>query len=289
VTAAHAATHPADRLSLNVWTTKGWTLAEAVAGCVAQGVPGIGLWRDKVAEHGLEDAARLLRASGLAVTSLCRGGFFTAPETPGTDPAADNRRAVDECVALGTDVLVLVAGGLPPGSRDLRAARRSVAAGIAELAPYAEARGVRLAVEPLHPMFCADRAVVSTLGQALDLAEQAQAATGCGNVGVCVDTYHVWWDPQAFEQIERAGAAGRILAFQVCDFLVPIPAEALLGRGHVGDGVADIAGLARAVREAGYTGFTEVEIFNREVWDAPGEQTLRTVIDRHTKLLAELG
>lgn len=280
---------PTDRLSLNIWTTKGWTLAEAVAGCVEQGVPGIGLWRDKVAEQGLEESARLIREAGLAVTSLCRGGFFTAPEAPGTDPAEDNRRAVDECVALGTDVLVLVAGGLPAGSRDLRAARRSVADGIARLAPYAEQRGVKLAIEPLHPMFCADRAVVSTLGQALDLAEQAEAATGCRDVGVCVDTYHVWWDPQVFEQIERAGRAGRIHAFQVCDFLVPIPAEALLGRGHVGDGVVDVAGLARAVRASGYAGFTEVEIFNRAVWDTPGEQTLRTVVDRHTKLSAELG
>lgn len=278
-----------DRLSLNVWTTKNWTLAEAVAGCVEQGVPGIGLWRDKVAEYGLDDAARLLRASGLVVTSLCRGGFFTAPETPGTDPAADNRDAVDECVALGTDVLVLVAGGLPAGSRDLRAARHRVALGIAELAPYAAERGVKLAIEPLHPMFCADRAVVSTLGQALDLAEQAEAATGCRNVGVCVDTYHVWWDPQVFEQIERAGRAGRIHAFQVCDFLVPIPAQPLLGRGHLGDGVVEVAELARAVRAAGYAGFTEVEIFNRAVWDTPGDLTLRTVIDRHTRLLAELG
>ncbi|HEX4791524.1 MAG TPA: sugar phosphate isomerase/epimerase family protein [Actinospica sp.] len=273
-----------DHLSLNVWTTKSWSLAEAVAGCVAQGVPGIGLWRDKVAEHGLEAAARLLRESGLTVTSLCRGGFFTAP-----DSAADNRRAVQECVALGTDVLVLVAGGLPAGSKDLPAARKAVLDGIAELAPYAAQRGVKLAIEPLHPMFCADRAVVSTLAQALDIADAVEAATGCRNVGVCVDTYHVWWDPQVYQQIARAGARGRIHAFQVCDFLVPIPADALLGRGHVGDGVADIAALARAVREAGYAGYTEVEIFNREVWDAPGEQTLRTVIDRHVKLSAELG
>jgi sugar phosphate isomerase/epimerase len=271
-------------LSLNQWTTKSWSLAEAVAGCVEQGVPGIGLWRDKIAEHGLEAAAQLVRGSGLTVTSLCRGGFFTAPVS-----AADNQRAVDECVALGTDVLILVAGGLPAGSKDLPAARRSVLQGISDLAPYAAERGVKLAIEPLHPMFCADRAVVSTLAQGLDIADAAEAATGCGNVGVCVDTYHIWWDPQAFEQIRRAGEHGRIHAFQVCDFLVPIPADALLGRGHVGDGVIDIASFARAVRHAGYAGYTEVEIFNREVWDAPGEITLRTVIDRHVKLTAELG
>ena len=272
-----------ERLSLNVWTTKNWTLAEAVAGCARQGLPGIGLWRDKVAEHGLEAAAKLVRDAGLTVTSLCRGGFFTSP-----DSAADNRAAVDECVALGTDVLVLVVGGLHAGSKDLPAARAAVLDGIAELVPYAEANGVKLAIEPLHPMFCADRAVVSTLGQALDIAEEVQRRTGRASVGVCVDTYHIWWDPQVFAQIERAGAAGRIHAFQVCDFLIPIPADALLGRGHVGDGVIDIAAFVRAVRATGYAGFTEVEIFNQEIWDTPGEQTLRTVIDRHTQLLAEL-
>lgn len=281
-----SATGGIERLSLNVRTTKNWTLAEAVAGCVEQGVPGIGLWRDKVAEHGLEAAAKLVREAGLTVTSLCRGGFFTSANS--ADAAADNRAAVDECVALGTDVLVLVVGGLLRGSKDLPAARAAVLDGIAALAPYAAANGVKLAIEPLHPMFCADRAVVSTLGQALDIAEEVERRTGCGNVGTCVDTYHVWWDPQVFAQIERAGAAGRIHAFQVCDFLIPIPADALLGRGHVGDGVIDIASFARAVRAAGYAGFTEVEIFNQEIWDTPGEQTLRTVIDRHTQLFAEL-
>lgn len=269
-----------ERLSLNQWTTKGWSLAEAVAGCVRAGVPGIGLWRDKVADHGLNEAARLLADSGLTVTSLCRGGFFTAP-----DWKAENQAAVDECVALGTDVLVLVVGGLPQGSKDLTAARRAVAEGINELAPYARERGVKLAIEPLHPMFCADRAVVSTLGQALDLALETERTTGCDNVGVCVDTYHIWWDPQVFAQIKRAGATGRIHAFQVCDFLVPIPADALLGRGHVGDGVIDIPAFVRAVRATGYDGFTEVEIFNQKVWDTPGEQTLLTVIDRHEQLL----
>ncbi len=269
-----------ERLSLNQWTTKGWSLAEAVDGCARAGVAGIGLWRDKVAEHGLDAAARLVHDSGVKVTSLCRGGFFTAPGWK-----AENERAVDECVALDTDVLVLVAGGLPQGGKDLTAARRAVAEGIIELAPYARERGVKLAIEPLHPMFCADRAVVSTLGQALDLAEEAEQRTGCENIGVCVDTYHIWWDPQVFAQIERAGAQGRIHAFQVCDFLIPIPADALLGRGHVGDGVIDLPQFVRAVRATGYDGFTEVEIFNQDVWDTPGEQTLRTVIDRHEQLM----
>jgi sugar phosphate isomerase/epimerase len=274
------------RLSLNVWTTKGWSLREAVAGCVAAAVPGIGLWRDKVTEVGLDAAARLVSDSGLTVTSLCRGGFFTGDPAHRAAAASDNRRAVDEAAALGTDVLVLVAGGLPSGSTDLAGARSQVAEGIAALAPYAAGQGVRLAIEPLHPMFCADRAVISTLGQALDLAEQVTAETGLPNVGVCIDTYHVWWDPEVLAQIDRAGP--RIYAFQVCDFLVPIPADALLGRGHVGDGVIDIPMLARAVIGAGYDGLIEVEIFNQEVWDTPGQQTLRTVIDRHRRYLSAI-
>ncbi|RAG83139.1 sugar phosphate isomerase/epimerase [Streptacidiphilus pinicola] len=266
-------------LSLNTATTKRWTLAETVAGCVDAGIGGIGLWRDRVAEAGLANAARLVREAGLTVTSLCRGGFFAEPGA-----AEDNRRAVDEAAALGTDTLVLVCGGLPAGSRDLPAARRTVADGIAALAPYAEAHGVRLAIEPLHPMFCADRAVVSTLGQALDLAEAAGHGTG-----VCVDTYHVWWDPELERQIARAGAAGMLHAFQVCDWLLPLPADALLGRGHIGDGHIDIPRLARLVAEAGHRGWTEVEIFNQRIWDAPGEETVRTVVERHRTHLAGIG
>jgi sugar phosphate isomerase/epimerase len=274
-----------DRLSLNVWTTKGWSLREAVDGCVRAGVPGIGLWRDKVAEVGLDEAAQLIHRSGLTVTSLCRGGFFTGDAAQRAAAAAGNRRAVAEARALGTDVLVLVVGGLPAGSTDLAGARLQVAEGIAALAPYAAEHGVRLAIEPLHPMFCADRAVLSTLGQALDLAAQIEPdGAAAPTVGVCLDSYHVWWDPQLLAQIGRAGP--RILAFQVSDFLVPIPPDALLGRGHLGDGVIDIPALTRAVLAAGYDGLIEVEIFNQQVWDAPGEQTLRTVIDRHRRYLS---
>jgi sugar phosphate isomerase/epimerase len=273
-----------DRLSLNVWTTKGWSLPEAVAGCVAAGVPGIGLWRDKVAEVGLDVAARLVRDSGLTVTSLCRGGFFTGDAAHRAAAASDNRRAVYEAAALGAGVLALVAGGLPSGSTDLAGTRAQVAEGVAALAPYAAGHGVRLAIEPLHPMFCADRAVISTLGQALDLAEQADPSGAA--VGVCLDSYHVWWDPQLLAQIGRAGP--RIFAFQVSDFLVPIPPDALLGRGHLGDGVIDVPALARAVLATGYPGLIEVEIFNQDVWDTPGEQTLRTVIGRHRRYLSAI-
>src|SRR2546423_1791638 len=188
------------KLSLNQATVKRLTLAEAVDGCVRAGIPGIGLWRDRVQEIGVEAAAKTIGASGLKVTSLCRGGFLTATAAEERAAAlADNRKAVLEAAGVGTDVLILVVGGLPTGSRDLPAARTAVADAIAELAPFAAENGVKLAIEPLHPMFCADRAVVSTLGQALDIAQAFPAE----QVGVFVDTYHVRWDPQLPESIAR--------------------------------------------------------------------------------------
>ncbi|MGW0882628.1 sugar phosphate isomerase/epimerase family protein [Streptomyces sp. NPDC002671] len=264
------------RLSLNQITTKGWSLPEAVQGCVDAGIPAIGLWRDKVAETGVATAARLVRDAGLAVSSLCRGGSLTAQEPEHRRAAlAENFRALEEAAELGTDTLVMVVGGLPEGSRDLVGARARVAELLAELAPHAGDFGVRLAIEPLHPMFCADRAVVSTLGQALDLAEQFPVE----QVGVVVDSYHVWWDPELERQIARAGE--RIASYQVCDWTLPLPADALLGRGHVGDGRIDFRSMTEQVTAAGYTGWIEVEIFNEQVWQTPGEQTLRTMIERH--------
>ncbi|MFJ5234187.1 sugar phosphate isomerase/epimerase family protein [Kitasatospora sp. NPDC088391] len=267
-----------ERLSLNQITTKGWSLEEAVRGCVDAGIPAIGLWRDKVAEVGPARAARLCRDAGLVVSSLCRGGFLTAGDESARRAAfADNLAAIEEAAELGTDTLVLVVGGLPASSRDLAGARRQVADMIGELAPHAGDFGVRLAIEPLHPMFCADRAVVSTLGQALDLAEPHPA----DRVGVVVDSYHVWWDPELESQLARAGAGGRIAAYQVCDWTLPLPADALLGRGHVGDGCIDFGWLTDRVAAAGYRGWVEVELFNEEVWNTPGDRTLAVLKERH--------
>ncbi|MDG4801015.1 sugar phosphate isomerase/epimerase family protein [Micromonospora sp. WMMD980] len=268
------------KLSLNQRTTERWSVREAVDGCVRAGIGAIGLWREPVAEIGVPVAAKLVADAGLRVSSLCRGGFLTADgERARTEALADNRRAIDEAAGLGTDCLVLVVGGLPPGSRDLRGARQRVADVLAELAPYAGERGVRLALEPLHPMYCADRAVLSTLGQALDLAE----AFPTEQVGVVVDTFHVWWDPDVWRQIARAGP--RIASFQVCDFLTPLPADVLLGRGMMGDGHIDFPPLRRAVQAAGYTGDTEVEIFNAEVWATDPDQVLATMAERYVELV----
>jgi len=253
------------RFALNRATTKHWPLPELVAGCAEAGVTGVGLWRDDVAAHGAAGAAALVRDAGLTVTSLCRGGFFADPGW-----YDENRRAIDEAAALGAPALVLVCGGLPAGSRDVDAARAHVGEALGALVPHARAAGVRLAVEPLHPMFCADRCVVSTLEQALDLAEPHPADA----VGVVVDTYHLWWDDRVWGQLARAGRAGRIACFQVADWVTPLPAGVLLGRGLPGTGCVELRRFREAVDAAGYAGPVEVEVFAEEVWARPGREVL---------------
>jgi sugar phosphate isomerase/epimerase len=264
-----------DRLSLNQATIKRATLAEAVETCARHEIPGIGLWRDRLDEVGRSEAARLVRAAGLTVTSLCRGGFFTAADADTRAAAiADTARALEDAAAVDAPALVLVCGGLPAGSRDLPSARAMVRDALGALAPRAGALGVRLGIEALHPMFCADRSVVSSLGEALDLAEQFPI----DQVGVVVDTYHLWWDSQLSAQIARAGA--RIASLQVCDWVVPLPTDMLLGRGHLGEGAIDFPAIAADVLAAGYEGMVEVEIFNQAVWDAPRDETAATVSKR---------
>jgi len=258
-----------DRFSLNMATTKYWPLDQMVAGCVAAGVPAVGLWREEVAELGISRAAKLVRDAGLRVTSLCRGGFFASDGW-----YDDNRRAIEEAATLGAPALVLVSGGLPPESRDLDAARRHVAYAIEALLPHAVDAGVRLAIEPLHPMFCSDRCVVASLGQALAIAERFPAPA----VGVVIDTYHVWWDDQVWSQIERAGRAGRIACFQVADWVTPLPAGVLLGRGLPGEGCIELRRFRRAVDAAGYEGPIEVEVFHTDVWARPGPEVLAASI-----------
>jgi sugar phosphate isomerase/epimerase len=257
------------RFSLNQATTKRWPMEETVKGCVAAGVPGIGLWRDQVATFGVERTAALVRAAGLTVTTLCRGGFFTAE-----DWREDNLRAIDEAGTLGAPVLVLVSGGLPEGSRDVDGARRRIADAIGELVPHARAAGVRLAIEPLHPMFASDRCVIATLGNALDIASAYPAQ----DVGVAVDTYHLWWDDQVWAQLARAGADGRIACFQVADWITPLPAGVLLGRGLPGTGCVELRRFREAVDAAGYDGPIEVEVFHEDVWSRPGEDVLQESI-----------
>jgi sugar phosphate isomerase/epimerase len=259
------------RFSINQMTVKQLSMPELVESCLALGIPGVGLWREPVQSYGLDATAKLVRDAGLAVTTLCRGGFFTAIDPRERARALDdNRAAVDEAATLGTDTLVLVSGGLPAGSKDLHGARERIVDALGELGPYAAERGVRLAIEPLHPMYAADRCVVSTLAQALDLAERFPA----DQVGVTVDTYHIWWDDTAPAQIARAGAAGRIHTFQLADWTTPLPEGVLNGRGQIGDGSIDMREWRSYVEAAGYSGPIEVELFNDELWARDGREVL---------------
>jgi sugar phosphate isomerase/epimerase len=263
------------RLSINQRTIPSWSIPVLIERCAEAGIGAVGLWREPVAEHGLTRTAKLVRDAGLRVSTLCRGGFLTAAD-PAERAAAieDNRRAIVEAATLGTTELALVVGGLPAGSRDLGAARSRLADAIAVLEPEAGAAGVRLGLEPLHPMFCADRSVLCTLGQALDLA----AAHAPETVGVVIDSYHVWWDPALSPAIERA--AGRIAAVQVSDWVLPLPSDVLLGRGMMGDGSIDLRRLRQATDAAGYDGDIEVEIFNEALWTCNPDEVLATIITR---------
>lgn len=264
-------------LSINLATTRGaWGFADAVDGCLRQGITAISPWRDQVEAIGLDEAARIVKANDLRVTGLCRGGMFPADTAEGRQKNIDdNLRAIDEAAALKADCLVLVVGGLPDSSKDIAGARGMVADGIAAMLPHARAAGVPMAIEPLHPMYAADRACVNTIDQALDLCEQL----GDG-VGVAIDVYHVWWDPNLAAAIARAGRLKRIMAHHICDWLVPTN-DMLLDRGMMGDGVIDLKGIRAMIEAAGYTGPQEVEIFSRDNWwKRPGDEVLATCLER---------
>ena len=245
------------RLSMNTITVRDrWTLAQCIEGCARHGISTIDPWRDKIAEYGLANAVRHFRDAGVHVSGVCRGGLFTAGDYHAA--IEENRRAIDEAASLGADCLVIVVGGLPAASKNLPGARAIVAEALAEILPYARTAGITLALEPLHPMTCADRSVLATTAQALRLAE----TLGDG-VGLALDVYHIWWDPDL--QASVAAAAGRIAAFHVCDWLVPTR-DLVFDRGMMGDGVIDISRIRTLVDEAGYGGPIAVEIMSQGDW-----------------------
>jgi sugar phosphate isomerase/epimerase len=262
-------------LAINTATVKSWSLEQVIAGCARAGITAIAPWRDAVEQCGVGRAARLIRASGMTVTCLCRGGMFTAADEAGRRAALDdNRRAVDEAAAVGARSLILVAGGLTPGSKDLAGAHAQVRDGIAALLPYARRAGMPLAIEPLHPMTAADRACINTLAHANDLCDDL----GEG-VGVAIDAYHVWWDPDLRRQVARSN--GRILSYHVCDWLVPTR-DLVFDRGMPGDGVIDLRGLRAMVEEAGYRGHCDVEIFSAQNWwKRDPDEVIRICLERH--------
>jgi sugar phosphate isomerase/epimerase len=262
-----ARTRQPDPALLSINTATLWEscdLRQAAEAIRRHGIRGIAPWRHRVAEAGLPDAARIVRDNALVVTGLCRGGMFPADGRKERQEAVDdNLRAIDEAAALQARCLVIVAGGLPAGSKDLAGARAMVRDGLGEILDHARSARVAIAVEPLHPMYCADRACINTLGQALDLCDELDAS-GSGAIGVAVDVYHVWWDPQLQRQIERAGEK-RLLAFHICDWLVPTR-DLLRDRGMMGDGVIDIPQIRGWMESAGYRGMHEVEILSADHW-----------------------
>lgn len=254
------------------------------------GIPAISPWRDQVAAAGLKAVSAQVKALGLKLSGYCRGGMFPAVDAAGLAAARDdNRRAVDEACELGAPCLVLVVGGLPgalagqAAHKDIARARQQVNEGIAELLDYAKDKGMPLAIEPLHPMYAADRACINTLEQALDVCDALDPGRS-GALGVAVDVYHVWWDPKLQAQIERAGRE-RLLAFHVCDWLTPTT-DLLNDRGMMGDGVIDIPRIRGWVEDQGFAGFSEVEIFSTGHWWRRGhDEVLQTCIARHRSVV----
>lgn len=262
-----------DRLSVNQITVEQWSFPEFVEGCTRAGVRCVGLWRHKVAEIGTKRAARLIQGCELRPSSLCRGGFFTSPAFS----QDDNRQALEEAAELGAPVLVLVCG--PPRSPNLCEARSRIAAGLESLVPYAVELGVRLAIEPIHPMMIASRSAIVTLGEALALARRFDPS----EVGVVVDSYHVFWDPNLSEHL---GSAGRSIAsLHVSDWITP-EHDVLASRELPGDGIIDLPGLVSMVTAAGYQEPIEVEVINLRLRALPGEILLRKVIDSYLQNIA---
>ena len=273
-------------LSLNTATVrKQGDLADIIEACARHGIRAIDPWRDQVATIGLDRAVRSVRDAGLELSGYCRGGMFVGDAAHRIEIRDDNRRTVDEARALGAPCVVLVVGGLPqysrPGSaasRDIGGARAQVHDAIAEMLDYAQTAQMPLAIEPLHPAYAADRACVNTTRQALDICDALDPAH-TGALGVALDVYHIWWDPELLPQIARAGR-DRLLAFHVSDWLVPTK-DILNDRGMMGDGVIDIRSIRSAVEAEGFAGYTEVEIFSNGWWEKPMDEVLQTCIARH--------
>lgn len=273
-------------LSLNTATVrKQGDLTAIIEACARHGIRAIDPWRDQVAAVGLERAVRAVKDAGLDLSGYCRGGMFTADDAHRGEARDDNRRAVDEAVALGASCIVLVVGGLPhysrPGStpsKDIAAARNQVHDGIAEMLDYAKQAKLPLAIEPLHPAYAADRACVNTTKHALDICDALDPGR-TGAIGVALDVYHIWWDPELMGQIARAGK-DRLLAFHVCDWLVPTK-DILNDRGMMGDGVIDIRSVRAMVEAQGFAGYSEIEIFSNDWWSRPLDEVLGTCIARH--------
>ena len=256
-------------------------IAEVIDAVAKAGFGAIAPWRREVEGHDVHAIGRRIRDAGLAVTGYCRSTYIPAADRSGfAANIAANRRAIEDAAVLGAQSFVMVVGGLPAGSKDIASARAQVAEGAAQLLEHGKSYGVRIALEPLHPVYAADRSCLSLLSEALDMCEAIEPCAADPWLGVCLDVYHVWWDPNLARDIARAGSGKRILGFHVCDWLVPTE-DVLNDRGMMGDGVIDVPGIRRLTEEAGYGGFVEVEIFSaRNWWKRPMGETLQVCRER---------
>lgn len=263
------------KLSIHTFTNKPWSLRQCIDNYEAAGVAGITVWRNVIHDVGLAEAARMLAASSLEVTAHVRGGFFPAVSDVDRRKAIDETRlCLDEAAAIGAPMVVLVVGAVP--GMPLAEARMQVRDGIAALLPHAEACGVRLAIEPLHPMYAADRSAVNTMGQARAICESLQHPL----VGIAADVYHIWWDPDLEKEIRLAGEQGTLFAFHICDWRVETR-NLLTDRGLMGEGCIDIPTIRGWVEAAGFTGYNEVEIFSDERWAMDQHAYLQAILEAY--------
>ena len=260
------------KLCIHTVTTKPWNIEEAARNYSANGVKGITVWRDALAGRNIEKTGEMLRQYDLSVVSLCRGGFFPSKEFSRRQTAIDdNRKAIEEAFKLGTKLIVLVCGADPLQSLD--DSRKQIYEGISAILPEAEAAGIKLAIEPLHPMYADTRSAINTLAQANEMAETLNSPW----VGVAVDVYHVWWDPQLAQGIERCGKNGKLLAFHISDWKSPT-VDMLNDRGLMGEGCIPLRRIRSWVEAAGFTGFNEVEIFSNNYWKQDQFEFLKNIV-----------
>jgi sugar phosphate isomerase/epimerase len=256
-------------------------IEQSIEAIAAHGFGGIGPWRREIEGHDVKAIAKRIRDAGLKVTGYCRSTYLPSLTSEGLRANIEsNKRALDDAAILGAGSFVMVVGGLPKGSKDIARARAQVAEGTAELLEYGKKLEVKIALEPLHPVYTAERSCLTLLSEALDLCQQIEGSVSAPSLGVCLDVYHVWWEPNLKRDIARAGKERRIFGFHVCDWLVPTM-DVLNDRGMMGDGVIDILAIRGAVEQAGYGGLTEVEIFSeRNWWKKPMDEILKTCAER---------
>ena len=259
------------KLCVHTITTKPWKIEDAAKNYAALGIKGITVWRD-VLNGNIRQTARMIRDYELTIVSLCRGGFFPAKDSSKRkDAVEENKKVIDEASELGAPMIVLVCGA--DASQCLEDSRKQIRDGIAAILPQAEAARVKLAIEPLHPMYADSRSAINTLAQANDMAEELNSPW----VGVAVDVYHLWWDPSLREEIKRCGQNEHLFAFHICDWKVPTT-DLLLDRGLMGEGCIPVKQIRSWVEEAGFNGFNEVEIFSNKYWQEDQSDFLRRIV-----------